>query len=832
MKNFSWKPLIPHLIAIGVFLIVALIYCKPALEGKVIQQHDITQWKAMAKDIHDYKAKHGDAPLWTQGMFSGMPGYMIATKANNVVPYYFQEALSLFLPKPFNFFFLACICFYIFCLVLRVNPYVGMIGALTYAYATYNPVIIGAGHDTKMLSIALMPGLIAGLILIYERRYWLGAGLTAAFAGALISVNHLQITYYALIIAFIMSIGYAVRWIMTKQYKHMIVAAVFALVSGLVGVLSNAVTLFTTYEYSKETIRGGSQLADAKSNVGKDGLNEDYALSYSMTKAEPMVMMFPRMFGGSSLGLEINPEESKAYQKVSESPAPQIAQQLQYSYYWGGIGGTNGPPYVGAIVCFLALIGFFVLNNKHKWWALGAIVFAILLSWGSFFPEFNKFMLQHLPFYNKFRAPSMTIVIPTFLLGMLAVLTLDKLVFATNNATASDMIKQYKKGLILVGGVFVVALLMYMSFDYRGEADKSLLSTIGNYPEQIQAAVKAFLAGMREDREHLFLMDIFRSLVFIAIAAGTLWLYIKNKISSKIALVVVGLFAFIDLVSVDTKYLTNEMYQDKEEYETSNFEPRPEDRQIMQDQSNYRVLDLRYGGIQGAFNQGAMTAYFHKSIGGYHPAKLSIYQDLIEKQLYKFPNCMPVINMLNTKYVINVGEQNAPQVIANPDALGQVWFVKNIQWVNNAKEEMAALDSLNPKETAVIDKFFEKMANTPFSFDSTAKIEWRSNGDDHDKMTYYSKSTSPQFAVFSEVYYSEGWKAYIDGKEADHVKANYVLRAMPIPAGEHTIEFKFDPQSHKIGSTVTLICSVLMLALLGFGFWQWYKRKEVVVTED
>jgi ABC-type multidrug transport system fused ATPase/permease subunit len=830
MKNFSWKPLIPHFIAIGVFLIVALIYCKPALEGKVIQQHDITQWKAMAKDIHDYKAKHGEAPLWTQSMFSGMPGYMISTKTNNVVPYYFQEALSLFLPKPFNFFFLACICFYIFCLVLRVNPYVAMIGALTYAYATYNPVIIGAGHDTKMLSIALMPGLIGGLILIYERRYWLGAGLTAAFAGALISVNHLQITYYALIIAFIMSIGYAVRWIMTKQWKHMIVATVFALVSGLVGVLSNAVTLFTTYEYSKETIRGGSQLADAKSNVGKNGLNEDYALSYSMTKAEPMVMMFPRMFGGSSMGLEINPEESKAYEKVSESPAPQIAQQLQYSYYWGGIGGTNGPPYVGAIICFLALVGFFVLNNKHKWWALGAIVFAILLSWGSFFPEFNRAMLEYLPFYNKFRAPSMTIVIPTFLLGMLAVLTLDKLVFHTATANTSDFIKRYKKGLLLVAGVFGIALLMYMSLDYVG-SEKSYLENIDQFPEQIKSGIKAYVNGLKEDRQQLFLMDIFRSLLFVAIAAGALWLSLKKKITSTVALIVIGLFAFIDLISIDAKYLTNEMYQDKEEYETSNFDPRPEDQQIMQDKGNYRVLDLRYGGIQGAFNQGAMTAYFHKSIGGYHPAKLSIYQDLIEKQLYKFPNCMPVINMLNTKYVINVGEQNVPQVIPNPSALGPVWFVKNIKWVNDAKEEMAALDSLNPAETVVINKQFNKIASQAINFDSSATIEWRSNGDDHDKMTYHSKSTAPQFAVFSEVYYSKGWKAYIDGKEADYVKANYVLRAMPVPAGEHTIEFRFDPQSHKIGSTVTLICSVLMLALLGFGIWQWYKKKDVFVEE-
>jgi len=357
-----------------------------------------------------------------------------------------------------------------------------------------------------------------------------------------------------------------------------------------------------------------------------------------------------------------------------------------------------------------------------------------------------------------------------------------------------------------------------------------LLEILSNFPGMIQVAVKVFFSGMKEDREHLFLMDILRSLFFVAIAAVAVWLLLKNKISSKVALIVIGLFAFIDLVSIDSKYLTSEMYQDKEEYEMSNFDPKPEDQQILQDKSYYRVLDLRYGGIQGAFNQGAMTAYFHKSIGGYHPAKLSLYQDLIEKQLYKFPNCMPVINMLNTKYVINVGEGNVPQVIPNPQALGAAWFVNEIKWVNGAKEEMAALDSLQPKQTVVIDRSFEKIANQPFTFDSSATIQLQKN--DNDVMVYGTKSASPQFAVFSEVYYDKGWKAFIDGKEAEFVKANYVLRAMPIPAGAHTIEFRFEPQSHKIGSTVTIICSVLMLVLLGFGFWQTYKRKEVFVDKE
>jgi hypothetical protein len=829
MKNFSWKPLIPHFIAIGIFLVVALLYCKPALEGKVLQQNDITQWKAMSKDIHDYEATHsGDRPLWTESMFSGMPGYMIAMKANNVVPYYIPEVLSLFLPKPFKFFFLACICFYIFCLVLRTKPYIGIIGALAYAYATYNPIIVGAGHDTKMLSIALLPGLIAGLILIYERRYWLGAGLTAAFAGSMIAMNHLQITYYALIIAFIMTVGYIVRWIIAKQWKHMIVAVSFALVSGLVGVLSNAVTLFTTYEYSKETIRGGSQLADEKSNVTKEGLSTDYALSYSMGIGEPLVMMFPRMYGGSSHRLEVPEESSKAVEALRSMPQ-ELAQQVQQSlsFYWGGIGGvgTSGPPYAGAIVCFLALMGFVVLNNKHKWWILAAIVLTIMMSWGEYFLGFNTFLLKHLPFYDKFRAPSMIIVVPTFLLCMMAVMTLDKILF---RITDQVLLKKYfKQGLIIVASVFVIALLMYMSFDYQSKSEVDILKQVNQADAQVKEPVKAFFNALKEDRRSLFMGDILRSLFFVAVAALAIWLYIRRTIKPVVVMIGIGLFALIDVLAIDNKYLNEENYLEPDQYEES-FIPSKEDQQIMQDKSYYRVLDLRYGGISGAFNQGAMTAYFHKSIGGYHPAKLSIYQDLIEKQLYKFPNCMPVINMLNTKYVINSDGRSA-QVIPNPGAMGAAWFVKTIKWVNGPKEEMSALDNFNPKDTVVIDRSFEKIANQPFTYDSAASIQLQKN--DNDVMTYHSKSATPQFAVFSEIYYEKGWKAFVDGKDAGYVKADYVLRAMPVPAGEHTIEFRFEPQSHKTGSTVTLICSALMLILLGLGLWKTYQRKEIVVEE-
>ena len=826
MKNFDWKKALPHIIAIGIFLVIALIYCHPALQGKVLQQQDITQWKAMSHDIYQYKDLHGEAPLWTNNMFSGMPGYLIAGKTNNYLPFYFGEALSLFLGKPFQFFFLACVCFYFLSQVLQVNTWVGVIGSLAYAYATYNPIIIVAGHDTKMMSIALLPGFIASIILIYEKKYWWGAALTAFFTGALISQNHYQISYYALIIAVIMTIGYAINWIRNRDYRHMIVAAAITLFAGTIGALSNAVVLLPNYEYTQQTIRGGSELADA--NTTKTGLSQEYAFDYSMFKSEPFVMLIPRMFGGSSNNLEIDESKSKAIEALQAMPQ-ELAQQLQgnLSFYWGGIGGTQGPPYVGAIICFLAIMGFVVLDSKHKWWIVATSILAILMSWGGFFPGFNGFLLQHLPMYNKFRAPSMTIVIPTFLLCMLAILSLQKLVFGMSDQKQFQ--QQLKRGFIITGAIFMVLLIIYFNLDYVSLNDTRLLQQVSQIPDlnqkaTIEQAVKSLVNGLKEDRQHLFLMDLFRSLFFIAVAAIAFWLYQRKVLKPMVVVTIIGLFSFIDVLAMDTNYLKSENYQEKEENDAA-FNPTPADQAIMQDKSWYRVLDLTHGGINAAFNAGALTAYHHKTIGGYHPAKLSIYQDLIEHQLYKYPNNQNVLDMLNTKYIIE--NPNATTVAPRPTNLGPVWFVKGIRFVNEAKAEMAALDHLDTKDTAVANRSFSSVLKPPFNFDSAATIQLLKN--ENDIVTYTSKASSEQMAVFSEIYYNKGWNAYIDGKQVDYAKVNYVLRGMMIPAGEHTIVFKFEPKSHALGWTITNICSLIMLLMLGSAIWM-DLRKEKKVT--
>ena len=826
MKKINWKKILPHIIAIAIFLVVALIYCKPALEGKILQQSDITQWKAMAQNQELFYQQHGKVPLWTNGMFSGMPGYMIKGWSNNYIPFYFIDIISLHLPKPFQFFFLACVCFYILSQVLKVRSWIGVAGSLAYAYASYNAIIVAEGHDTKMLSLALLPGLLASILLIFDKKYWVGIALTALFSSALICQKHYQITYYAMLIIAFMSVSFAIRWIMQKEYKHLAMAALFALGGVAIGAMNNAVVLLPDNEYTKESIRGGSILASDKTKNTKDGLSEEYAFSYSVYKSEPFVMMVPRMFGGSNK-MEVAEEKSKAIEAL-QGMDKQIAQQLQNNlgFYWGGIGGTSGPPYIGAIVCFLALLGFVLLDGKHKWWMLSLCILTIMMSWGSFFAGFNNFLFKNLPMYNKFRAPSMILVIPTLLLNIMAILSLQKILATEDKAW---LFKQYKKGLIVTGSLFFVLLLLYFSFDYKSDGDTNLMKQIAGIPDaNTQAAFteagKSLINGLVQDRKGLFMADIFRSLFFMLVAAAFIWLSIKKKIKDWMAIAAIGLFSFIDIMLVDAKYLSSENYQEKEEYDNT-FNPTPADQFILKDKSDYRVFDVT-NGAQTAINYGARTAYYHKSIGGYHPAKLSIYQDLAENQLYNYPNCKPVLDMLNTKYIIH-STSRPDQVEPNPSACGSAWFIKSIKTVHTPREEMDALTTLHVQDTAVMGKGFETIAAASFQFDSTANISLVKN--DNDVITYKTKAAAPQFAVFSEIYYNKGWNAYIDGKAAPYAKVNYVLRGMPVPSGEHEIIFKFEPASHALGWKLSGIASFLIgLLVLAALFFTWKNAKQSI----
>jgi Bacterial membrane protein YfhO len=832
MKNINWKKVIPHVVAIALFLIVALIYCKPALEGKVLQQDDTSQWKAMAQSSFKFKETHPHFPLWTNSMFCGMPTYQIAMDGDNTFTLAPLNAMLYFgLPKPANFFFLACICFYFLAIVLRCNPYTAMATALSYAYCTYNPIIIVAGHETKMMAIAALPALIAALTLIFNKKYIIGTALTAFTTALVIGAGHLQITYYAAIVIIFMAISFAVYCIKNKETKHLLVAGCLSIFAALIGVGVNAVSLATTSEYGKLSIRGGSVLAteNDKGRATKTGLNKDYAMSYSIYKSEPLVMLIPHAYGGSS-GLEVDEDKSKAIEKLKEMQ-PQMAQQLQgmLGAYWGGIGGTSGPPYIGAIICFLAIMGFVVVDGKYKWWILACCIFAFLLSWGKYFDGFNTWMLNNLPAYNKFRAPSMILVIPTFLLCMMATLSLQTIVDATNKEAIWD---KYKKGLYVTAGILIAALLFYISADFAGESDKGLLKQVAEMPADqkanLQDIIKGFVNALREDRRALFMNDFIRTFAFIGVAAAVLWLNIKNKLSGLIATIIIGAVAFIDVINVDTKYMNADKYIDADSYTETNFKETPAVTQILKDKSQFRVFNVSQG-IQETFNHDAKTSYYLNSIGGYHPAKLSIFQDLIEKQLYNFPNCMPVVNMLNAKYVVQQNQQNGQQmVIPNPDALGNCWFVKGVTYKKTPLDVMNSLTTLNTKDSAVVEEADKAKVKYDETVDSTASVSLVKN--DNDVIEYTSKSNTTKFAVFSEVYYNAGWKAYIDGKETEIVKTNYALRGINVPAGQHKITFEFKPTSYysslKIASISSGLIWLLLLGSIGFLFWN--KKKELV----
>ena len=851
MKNSWFKKLIPHGIAVLVFLIVAFIYCKPVLEGKVVAQHDITHWKGSIQQSAEYAKTHdGVYPLWTNSMFSGMPTFQIGYTNNNKIPWIAHKIFSLGLPKPVNFFFLACICFYFLTVVLRIRPVFGILGALAFAYATYDPVIIAVGHDTKMLSIAYMPALLASILLIYEKRYWLGAGLTALFTGVLITQNHPQIDYYFFLTVAIMTIFYAVRWIRNKEWRHLAFALTITLLAGLVGVLTNAVSIFSTYEYQKETIRGGgTALADSVRNKddAKDGLTKDYALSYSMFVSEPFVMMVPRMFGGSSDHLEIKEEKSKAIDKVRNSP--QEAQQflfrnfspffyqsdegeLSVKTYWGGIGGTSGPPYVGAIICFLAFLALFVLDNKHKWWIITAVVLTIMMSWGSYFDTLNGFLYKHLPLYNKFRAPSMILVVPQLLLPLLAVLGLNAF---TNISDKKERLKKLKYGALFTAGVFLILFMLYFSFDFMNQSNKMVLANdqLIQQPEAY-TLVKDFISGIAADRKAMMLSDIFRSFGFIAAAALLLFLFARNVIRQTVLGVILTALILIDLMPINSIYLNYDSYQDETENKTAFVETNA-DREIRGDKSFYRVFNDSDGPtVDGDRWSENITSYYYNSIGGYHPAKIRIYQDLINREQIEnksmFENDSAILNMLNAKYFIKKNpEGQTISYTKNDKAMGNAWLVKNILYVNTARAEFDSLGTFNPKETAIVHESFKPSIPNPPVFDSSATISLVKN--DNDVVTYSFNALSNQFAVFSEVYYKSGWKAYIDGKEAPIIKVNYVLRGLSVPAGKHDIRFEFKPEGYYNGKKITSIFSIVLIVVLAAGFFmEWRNRKQTALA--
>lgn len=813
MKNGLLKKIVPHVIAILIFLIVSVLFARPALEGKVLSQHDVLGWKGVAQSAFDYKEKHGHFPLWNANVFSGMPNYMIATEGKSILPD-LNKIIGLGLPQPINFFFIACLCFYILSLALGARTIVAILGAIGFAFATYNPVLISAGHITKMFAIAYSPLLLAGLILIFEKKYWLGLAVTTLGAYLHIGANHPQISYYVFIIALAIGLSYAITWILNKEWKHFGIAVGVAIIAVIAALTGSALAFLTSQEYAKATIRGGRTVSiqgDSVVAAKSEGLDTSYAFSYSLAKGEAVTLLMPNAYGGGAKNRY--DENSTVFKKLvargaPEANAAQIADSLPK--FWGDTSSTaGGPLYAGAVICILALIGFLVYKHPLRWGLLAVSILGLFMAFGKYFLDLNLFLFEHLPLYNKFRAPSMTMVILQITIPIMAVLCLQYILFRENARTLLQ--KDFKKILYAVGALFVFLIGMYLMLDYRSAFDQQIIAN--RWDDSGTDEIGRMIANaLRQDRKSLFGMQILRTLAFTALVLGVLYFFMKGRIKAFWVALILGTVTLIDQFIIDKNYLEDEQYVYKDEVE-GNFAKSAIDNQLLADTTHFRV----YNEWPEKFSASDYkVSVFHKAVGGYHPAKLRIYQDIIEKYL-SFEANQQVLNMLNTKYVIVQNPQNGQQmVIPNSQAYGPAWLVKYVSLVKDDAAEIQVIGNTNLKDTAVVQSAFAKDVIQP-RWDSAATIQLTKF--DNDTMVYNINCNTPQFAVFSEVYYANGWNAYIDGKKVNYVKANYVLRGLSVPAGNHVIKFIFEPAVRKKGVAISYIGSFIIVVLVLGGFF-------------
>lgn len=784
---------LPYMAAFATFIIVTIIFFGPVLfEDKVLPQGDINQFDGMSKEIADFRDKTHQEPLWTNSMFGGMPAFQISTYYPSNLIQYCEKVLRLGLPEYTGFLFLAFAGFYLLLLVMKIDPWLSIAGALAYGLATYNIIILEAGHNTKMHAIALLPFVVAGFMLLWQRRYVIGAGVSAFSFSMLINANHVQIAYYLFLTLFIAGIVFLIYAIREKDIKHYLLAfGIFAGCAGL-GVLSNMSLLWTTYEYGNATIRGKS---DLKSNTqSKGGLDRDYAFGWSYGKMELMNLLIPNFMGGSSN--QLMDEDSKTVQAIH-------GQTRILPMYWGDQPFTSGPAYMGALMVFLFVLGLVIVDGPYKWWLGMATLLAMILATGHNTPIFNNPFFDHFPGYNKFRTVTMALIICQFTIPLLAVLAVYRVL------QKEVPRERVLNGIFIAGGITGGLCLIFLLFG------GTLMSFTGNSDKQLQAELISYL---KEDRQGLLRADALRSLVLILIGAGSIWALVEEKLSKNLVIGILIAACLFDYVQVGKRFINSEVFTEQKEHQLR-FSPSPADQAIMQDKSlDYRVFNTTVN----TFND-ASTSYYHKSVGGYHAAKLRRYQELIENQISK--NNMAVLNMLNTKYFIQKGANGMPQAGVNPDACGNAWFVDKVQMVNDADEELKSLDKFDPKEVAFVDKIFSKdLEGFSGGKDPGSKITLTSYAPND--LVYEYSAAKNQVAVFSEIYYQPGWSATVDGRELPIMRANYVLRALQLPAGNHKVEMKFEPKSYFTGEHVSLAASGLILLLLaGSVFMEFNNRK-------
>ena len=792
----------PHALVILGFILVSLIYFYPVLQGKQIFQSDIAQYTGMAKEQNDFRAAEHAEPYWTNSAFGGMPTYQLGANYPNDFVGKLDDVLR-FLPRPSDYLFLYFLGFYGLLLVLKTDPLKAFIGAIAFGFSTYLIIILGVGHNAKAHAIAYMPLVIAGFILVFQKKYIWG-GLLTMFAVALeVNANHFQMTYYLLIFLLILSGYFAFQFIKEKDYKGLLKAIGALTVAGIFAIGANAGNLLATSEYAKYSIRDKSELTfnpDGSKNQTTASMTTDYITEYSYGIAESLNLIAPRIFGGSSH--ENVGTDSRMYSFMIEQGVPSDQAQDFVSgmpTYWGDQPIVSAPAYIGVVVFFLAVLALFIDERKIKYVFLGGALFTLMLSWGKNFSLLTNFFIEYVPMYDKFRAVSSIQVILELCIPVLAVMGLQSFF------KAKDEPKLQQKALIQTGvfglGVLLILVIAKGMFHFTGMSDNAYLQSYG----------PAFVDALKEDRMSLYSADLLRSGFFIVITFGVLWLFIKNKLAQNTTLIIVGILMIFDLFFVDKRYVSAKDFVSPVQI-AAPFQETPIDAKILEDKSIYRVFDVQ-GQLQGR------SSYFHKTIGGYSAVRPRRMQQLMDYQIQK--GNIEVLNMLNVKYVIQTDKEGNEVPVANPEANGNAWFVGAVRLVNKPDDVMKALNNLDTKKVAVFNvhdyenKFENARAKKQWDTTGTIKVvEYKPN-----YIKYQSENGKEGLAVFSEMYYKNGWNAYIDGTLTDHFPVDYVLRAMEVPGGKHTIEFKFEPQVVKTGGTITLISSIGMLLLLIGGIY-------------
>ncbi|EOR94539.1 : hypothetical protein [Arcticibacter svalbardensis MN12-7] len=816
-----------HVAIIVFFIVLCFVYFSPAIQGKVLYQGDVLQAKAMQKEIMDYTLKDGKAPLWTNAMFGGMPAFQIwAQYPKNVTSYVIRFFTSVF-PNPVYNVLLYLLGAYLLFIALKVRPVLALAGAIAIAFSSYNFIIIDAGHTNKAFAIAFFAPILAGVLLTFRGRYLWGAMLTALFLAIEIRANHIQMTYYLFIALLILAGIELYHAIKNKTLPAFTKSVSYLAAAVILAAAVNAGTLWVTYEYGQETIRGKSNLSqDANAGKPSSGLDREYAYGWSQGVGETLTFLIPNAYGGES-GHKLDKDSEVGKALASKGVPPDqvdgAVQQLQQygllNTYWGDKPFTSGPYYFGAVICFLFVAGLFIVRDRIKWWIVGATLLSLFLSFGKNLPFISDLFFDYFPLYNKFRAVESILVIAGLLFPVLAILTIQEI--ATGKQDAKDLLKKSLYSLYITGGILLLIILVpsvFLGFKTANHEEvlKGLTQATGD-----QGFANSLASALIEDRVSLARADAFRSLIFVLIGAGLIWALIKKSIKQEY---VFGLFAIvilIDMWGVDRRYLNNDKFVEKNTLE-QNFKPRQVDELILRDPSlDYRVLDLTINTFSSA-----NASYFHKTVGGYHAAKLKRFQEVLDKQFNNSIN-EDVLDMLNTKYVITNDEKGQSQRIQNRSTTcGNAWFVSNILYVKNADEEMQGISSFDPSKEAIVDESFKPLIDSrkvgvP---DPNAKITLTDYHPDH--LTYDYTAGKDMIAVFAEIWYDKGWNAYVDGVKIPYFRANYILRAAELPGGNHKLEFKFEPVSYYAGENISLVASILLIG--GIGFAGYKERKKSI----